>query len=136
MGIDKSTIDKAINEFERHNDLKISDYELSSPTKRIRPYRDSHIAEEVFYDYIEEWLKACNDDSLRRELLRLLGQYNYFTFERYTDDFFKLITSILDKECLDISQVLFGEPFQVVLYFVRNISLHIFQSWFDFVFLV
>lgn len=102
-------IKDAINRFEAHNSIVISQYCHPNELKSLTDPRDqdSFIAESVFYDRIVNWIKICNDTETEKEFLRLLSVFDYFPSRRYINGFSLLINTILNKESTDLTQVLF-----------------------------
>ncbi len=103
----KDRINKAISKFETKNLLSIREYRTFDEDKtEDKKKLDNYIAESVFYDRINNWLKICNDSESIDEFLRLLSNYNYFTRERFEDGFEELAKRVIKRTRIDFDRIM------------------------------
>ena len=99
-------IKESIEEFEKFNEIKISNYQSRySETSGIVNI-DKYIGKDIFEKNINEWLKICSDDDEKKSLLNLLKHYLYFPENRFTMELDHIIQK-LEENNIDICNTIF-----------------------------
>lgn len=99
-------IEQAIQEFEKRNNIKVDNYYCKVHSPNGFQTKDCYIGKDVFSEHINEWLEICSDNTQRKYLLELLGEYLYFPQSRYNEEFQDIIDT-LEEQTGNINEILF-----------------------------
>ena len=99
-------IEQAIEELEKRNNIKVDNYYCKVHSPNGFQTKDCYIGKDVFSQHINEWLEICSDNTQRKYLLELLGEYLYFPQSRYNEEFQNIIDT-LEEQTGNINEILF-----------------------------
>lgn len=85
---------EAIKEFEKHNEIQISNYYYRTEKFNSSLCKDGFIGSDIFENNIKEWLEICEDEQERHYFLLLLSHFSYFPENRYNFNMHKLIDNL------------------------------------------
>ena len=90
-------ITEAIEKFEMHNEIKISNYYFKTGKFNSALIKDSFIGSDIFENNIKEWLEICENEQDRHYLLLLLSHFDYFPENRYNFEISRLVDKLKER---------------------------------------